>query len=331
MKSIVVNTFGIDQITIEEHEKPILKADEVLIKVQAFSLNYVDLMIAKGWFPLPVPYHLGCDAAGVVEAVGSDVISYQPGDVVATHFMREWEAGPIKESYTTLPARTLGGSFAEYIATSEKGLIKAPTHLSAEEIATLPIAGISAWEGLFNVGKLKAGDSVLLLGTGGVSIFALQFAKAAGAIVIITSGSDEKLAKAKALGADYTINYNSAPDWEEKVLEYTGGEGVDIALEVVGSTLAKTAKAVRVGGSIALIGLVGGAVAEINVVDLLQRPVKIEVVEGASKSTFREMNKAIERNLIKPVIDQVFTFADTRTAFEHASLGQHFGKVVVAV
>jgi NADPH:quinone reductase-like Zn-dependent oxidoreductase len=219
---------------------------------------------------------------------------------------------------------------SEYIAVSEKGLIKAPANLSPEEISTLPIAAISAWEGLYNVGKVKSGDTVLLLGTGGVSIFGLQFAKASGARVIITSGSDEKLDKARALGADYTINYKNDLNWHQKVLEYTNGEGVDIALDVVGAELAKTAKAVRVGGSIAVIGLVGGAIAELNIIDLLQRPVKIEIVEGASKVTFYEMNKAIEQNDIKPVIDKVFHVTNTREAFEYASAGQHFGKVVVS-
>lgn len=330
MKSIIINSFGLDQIAIEEREKPALKSHEVLVKVQSFSLNYVDLMIARGWFPLPLPYSLGCDAAGVVEAVGDEITSFKPGDVVATHFMREWEAGPIRETYTAIPARTLGGSFSEYIAVPEKGLIKAPANLGSEEISTLPIAAISAWEGLYNVGKVKSGDTVLLLGTGGVSIFGLQFAKASGARVIITSGSDEKLEKAGILGADHTINYKNDPDWHQKVLEYTNGEGVDIALDVVGAELAKTAKAVRVGGSIAVIGLVGGAIAELNIIDLLQRPIKIEIVEGASKATFHEMNKSIEQNDIRPVIDRVFHFTDTREAFEYASAGQHFGKVVVS-
>jgi NADPH:quinone reductase-like Zn-dependent oxidoreductase len=329
MKSIILNSSGLENVTVEEYTKPQFKANEVLVHIKAFSLNYVDLMLARGDFPIPYPYPLGCDAAGVVEAVGDEITLFKKGDIVSTHFMREWEAGPIKESYTTFEARTLGGAFTEYIIVTEKGIVKAPANLTFEEIASVPIAGISAWQGLFNVGNLIQGNTVLLQGTGGVSIFGLQFAKAAGASVIITSSSDEKLEKAKALGADYTINYKNNPEWQQQVLDYTNGEGVDVALEIVGTELAKTAQAVKVGGSIALIGLVGGIKAELNIIGLLQRPIKIEVVEGGSRQTFYQMNRSIEQNNIKPLIDKVFDYAQINQALAYAAAGQHFGKVVI--
>lgn len=331
MKSAIVNAFGLGNIVLEEKQVPQIKADEILVKVGALSLNYVDIMIARGDFPLPLPYTLGCDAAGIVEAIGININKFKVGDRVSTNHMQEWETGKIVEEYTRFDRRILGGSFTEYLAVPEKALVKAPANLSLEEISTLPVAALTAWQGLFHAGKLKTGDTVLLQGTGGVSIFALQFAKAAGATVIITSASNAKLARAKDLGADFTINYKENPQWHQQVLEYTGGKGVDVAVEVAGAEMDKTRQAVKVGGCIAVVGAVAGTRVDLNVLGLLQRPVTLEPIEVGSRQMFEEMNRFVESKGIKPVIDKVFAFSQLAEAFQYEAGANHFGKVVVKI
>lgn len=328
MKSVILRSYGFENIAIEETEKPHVKPNEAIVRVGAVALNYVDLFFAKGVLKRPLPYLLGSDAAGIIESTGSEIKNFKVGDVVSTHAMRNWQSGEVKEEYTYLENRSRG-TFSEYISLPENAMVKAPSNLSFEEIATLPVAGLTAWNAIYNVGKIRAGQTVLLQGTGGVSIFGLQFAKLAGAKVIITSGSNEKLEKVKSLGADIGINYKEVPDWSSRVLELTNGKGVDMALEVVGSELDKTIKTVRVGGSIALVGIVGGSRAEINVVELIGRIIKIQSVEVGSKDMFEEMNKAIELNNMKPVIGNIFTLSEITKAMFYMEKGEHFGKVVV--
>ncbi len=329
MKAVILTSPGIENIMIEEKAKQPLKANEVHVKIGAMSLNYLDLFIAKGFVPVPLSYILGCDSAGVVDAVGEEVKNLKVGDRVSTHHMPLWQKGDIQETYTKLENRIIGGAFSEYLSLAENALVKAPDSLSLEEAATLPIAAVTAWEALFNVGRIRPGHRVLLQGTGGVSMFALQFAKSVGAKVLITSSSNEKLEKAKSLGADSTVNYKEFPDWHTKVLEFTEGKGVDIALEVVGTELNKTIQCVKIGGHIAIIGLVGGVSVDLKILDLLQRPMTIKVIEVGSKDTFEEMNKAIEANHIKPVISKVFPLSEIQEAFRYMEKGVHFGKVVI--
>jgi NADPH:quinone reductase-like Zn-dependent oxidoreductase len=252
------------------------------------------------------------------------------GDRVATTFFQRWLTGPLTEE----AARSdLGGSLegvlAEYVALHEDGLVEVPPHLSDEEAATLPCAGVTAWNALVVEGRIKAGDTVLVLGTGGVSLFALQLARIAGLRVIATSGSDEKLRRALELGASEGINYRTTPDWEKRVLALTGGSGVELVIEVGGAgTLGKSLRAVRVGGTIALIGILSGS-GEVNPLPAIMRGIRIQGIFVGSRAMFEAMNHAIGLHRMRPVIDRVFRFEEAREALRHMESGAHFGKVVL--
>lgn len=331
MKSIVIkDTYRLEHITLENQEIPVIQDNEVLVKVKAMSLNQLDLLVAQGAFGNELPHTLGSDAVGVVEKTGNAVTSFKVGDRVATHFIQSWQSGLIK---ATDPLNAFGtgvkGVFSEYIALSEDALVKIPEHLSEEEASTLPIAGLTAWEALVNFGNLKAGQTILLQGTGGVSIFALQFAKALGAKVILISSSDEKLETAKALGADETINYRTNPDWQEAVIKLTNGHGVDFALEISWAGMNKTISAMKTNGKIAVVGMLGGHDVQLSALDLIQKSLTIKAVHVGSKASFEEMNKAITVNTIKPVIDRVFNISELEEAIIHFEKGKHLGKVVL--
>ncbi|MEN7550958.1 NAD(P)-dependent alcohol dehydrogenase [Rapidithrix thailandica] len=332
MKTIEIKKdFGLENISLEEKAKPQIKAHEVLVKVKAVSINQLDLMVAKGIYDETVPRVLGSDAAGVVEQVGADVQHLQIGDTVATHFIQAWQDGALKPSDAF--GKRLGvdapGVFSEYIALPESSFVKIPQNLHPEEAATLPIAGLTAWNALVTTGQLKAGQTVLLQGTGGVSIFALQFAKAMGAKVIITSSSDEKLEKCKTLGADATLNYRTHENWHEKVSELTGGEGVDLALEMSWAGINKTLQAIKLGGNISVVGLLEGVDANVSAQLMISKGATIKAVQVGSKASYIDMNKAIELNSIQPVIDRVFPLAEFQQAFQYMDQGKHFGKVVI--
>ncbi|MDR7132020.1 NADPH:quinone reductase-like Zn-dependent oxidoreductase [Algoriphagus sp. 4150] len=331
MKSIVVkNRYGLDNVTIEEQVIPTIRANEVLVKVQAVSFNQLDLMIVKGAFGTSLPHTLGSDAAGIVEEIGTAVTNFQVGDVVATHFIQDWQSGDLKsEDLASRLGTSVKEVFSEYIALPESSLVKIPKNLSPAEASTLPIAGLTAWEAIVNLGKLKAGQTVLLQGTGGVSIFALQFAKALGAKVIITSSSNDKLEMAKKLGADEVINYAEIADWQMKVLEFTEGKGVDLALEMSWADMGKTIEGMKLGGKIVVIGLLGGANANLSVFGILQKALSVLGSQVGSKSSFEVMNKAIEVNNIKPVVDKEFTINQLSEALAYFEEGKHFGKVVL--
>ncbi len=331
MNSIVVkNGYGLENIAIVDQPVPNVQSNEVLVNIRAVSLNQLDLMIAKGAFGINLPHTLGSDAAGIVKQTGSDVSLFKVGDRVSTHFIQSWQSGNLKPSdLLTRLGTSVKGVFAEYIALPESSLVKVPDNLTDEEASTLPIAGLTAWEALVNAGQLKAGQTVLLQGTGGVSVIALRFAKAFGAKVIITSGSDEKLAKAKSLGADETINYKVNPDWQNKVLELTGGKGVDLALEISWTEIGKTISAMKLGGKIIVVGLLGGENTDLSVFGIMQKSLSILGVQVGSKSSFEDMNHAIEVNNIKPVVDKVFSLTELSQALNYFEQGKHFGKVVL--
>lgn len=331
MKSVVIaKDYGLENVTIQEQPIPAIGEYDVLVKVQAVSLNQLDLMIAKGALEKPLPHTLGIDAMGIVEETGSKVTSFKAGDVVSTHYMQAWQSGALKPVYlkSRLNAEQQG-VFSEYIAVPEPYLVKTAANLTAEEAATVPLAGITAWEAVVNAGQLRAGQTVLLQGTGGVSIFALQFAKALGAKVIIISSNDEKLEKAKLLGAAEVINYSTNPAWQQKVLEITNGEGVDLALEMSWAEIGKTTEAMKLGGRIAVVGLLGGATTELSVFGVMLKSLSIIGVQAGSKASFEDMNRAIEVNNIKPVIDKVFPLVELKDALTYFDKGQHFGKVVL--
>ena len=335
MKTIELHDFGISNLKVNEQLIPVPKFGEVLVKIEAVSLNYVDLLVVKGLLNpnLELPYIPVCDGAGIVESIGANVTEFQPGDKVATTFIPNWISGKPTSQTTDYSTRqglgNVAGQLSEYKIFQVNQLIKIPGNLSLVEASTLPIAGLTAWNAL-KYGNLQAGDTVLLHGTGGVSIFALQFVKALGAKAIITSSSDEKLEKAQKLGADFTINYKTTPDWENIIHKYTDEKGVDIVVETVGgSNLQKSLNILRMGGHISVVGLLNGFETSINTLALLHQQATIKGMEVGSTNDFIVMNQAIEAYNIHPVIDKVFTLEQTQAAFEYLEDGKHFGKVVI--
>lgn len=329
--------FGISHLQIVEQPKPTPSTGEVLVKLEAVSLNYVDLLVVKGLLNpnLPLPYVPVCDGAGIVEQVGDHVSAFQVGDKVATTFIPNWLGGkptPKTVDFSSRPGLGgVSGQLVNYKVFPENQLIKYPVNLSAIEAATLPIAGLTAWNAI-RYGNLQAGDTVLLQGTGGVSIFALQFAKAHGARVIITSSSDEKLARVQQLGADFTINYKTTPNWEPIVQDFTNGEGVDLVVEAVGGeNLQKSINVLRMGGHISIMGLLDGLETRINTLSLLGKQATIKGMEVGGTRDFEAMNRAIASNNIHPVIDKTFGFDQAQAAFEYLDKGLHFGKVAIAI
>lgn len=332
MKAYEIQKFGLDGLVQVEREQPQPKAGQVLLKMRAISLNYRDVLVAKGLYNprLKFPQIPISDGVGEVVAVGEGVTRVKPGDRVCNTFFEKWVAGELTPE---LSASALGGGrdgvFAEYVALDEDGVLHVPEHLTDEEAATLPCAALTSWAALISKGNLKAGDSILALGTGGVSIFALQFAKISGARVIITSSSDEKLARAKEFGADELINYKTTPDWEKEVVKLTGGRGVDHVVEVGGAgTFAKSIKAVRRGGTISLIGVLAGG-GETNLMPILMNGLKVQGIFVGSREMFEAMNQAIALHKLRPVVDKVFSFDEALAAYELMERGGHFGKIVI--
>lgn len=323
---------GIDALTLTERPKPKPGYGQALVNIKAVSLNYRDLLVVKGSYSrnLSLPLIPCSDGVGEVIEAGDGVTRVKKGDRVAGIFMQTWISGELNESKAK---SALGGAvegvLAECVLFHEDGLVHIPEHLSYEEAATLPCAAVTAWNGLITSGGLKPGDTVLIMGTGGVSIFGLQFAKISGARVIATSSSDEKLERVKQLGASDGINYKSVPDWDKKVLEITGGKGVDHVVEVGGAgTLTKSLRAVRMGGHISLIGVLSGA-GEANPLPAVMKNIRIQGIYVGSREMFEAMNRAISIHQLHPVIDRVFSFEESREAFRYMESGAHFGKVVI--
>lgn len=323
-------------LALAERAAPQAKAGEVVVRMRAASLNYRDIMVASGQYgpPARLPLIPLSDGAGEVVEVGDGASRFKVGDRVAGAFMPGWVEGEFSpaKAASALGAGSMDGVLAELVALPESGVVRVPEHLSFEEAATLPCAAVTAWFALFVGGSLKAGETVLLQGTGGVSLFALQFAKSVGARVILTSSSDDKLARARELGADEAINYRATPDWDKRVLELTGGRGVDYVVEVGGpDTLNKSLRAVRFGGQISLMGVLTGTSGEVNTAAILGKQARIQGVYVGSVEMFEDMNRAITQNKIRPVVDRVFPFEEAREAFKYLESGQHFGKVVVGI
>jgi NADPH:quinone reductase-like Zn-dependent oxidoreductase len=326
-------TKGIDGLHLADRPTPKPGYGEVLVRVRATSLNYRDLATVKGYVQgLKVPRIPLSDGAGEVVEVGSGVTRVKRGDRVAAIFMQTWLAGPPIDTYwQSALGGAIDGMLAEYVVLHQDGLVHIPGYMTFEEAASLPCAGVTSWNGLVTAGHLKSGDTVLVMGTGGVSIFALQFARMHGARVIATSSSDAKLERLKALGASDVINYKTTPQWEARVLELTNGRGVDHVVEIGGAgTLAKSLKAVCTGGRISLIGILGGNT-DVNPMPVLFKSVDLKGIAVGSREMFEEMNRAMEINGVRPVIDRTFPFEQAREAYRYLESGAHFGKVCIAV
>ena len=308
---------------------------QVLIRIRAVSLNYRDHMVVIGQYmggavsrdTIPLS-----DGAGEVVAVGPGVTRFKVGDRVAGTFFQVWVDGP-RTKFAPALGVPLDGTLAEYIALNEDGVVAIPPGLSYEEAATLPCAGVTAWSALMVLGRaVKPGDTVLCLGTGGVSVLAMQFAKAAGANVIITSSSDSKLERARQFGAAFGINYKTHPEWDKEVLRLTNGRGVDHVVEVGGvGTLARSYQSIGFGGKIALIGFLGGMTGQQEPYALMMKGGSLHGVGVGSTAMFEEMNRAIAVNGIKPVVDKVFAFDEAAEAFQQFAAGNFFGKVVITI
>jgi NADPH:quinone reductase-like Zn-dependent oxidoreductase len=326
---------GIDALVLAERPDPKPAYRQVLVKVKACSLNFRDLGIVRGSYRMPVRENLVplSDGAGEVIEVGPGVTRVKVGDRVAGCFFQRWVGGePPADVHTSALGGGTDGMLAQYVVLEEEGTVRIPEHLSLEEGATLPCAGVTVWHAMMEHARLLAGQTVLLQGTGGVSIFGLQLARAMGIQAIITSSSDDKLARAKALGANHGINYKATPDWEKAALEYTGGRGVDHVVEVGGAaTFARSFGALRVGGKITMIGGLSGPATEINPGLIFSRRANVQGISVGSTQMFEAMNRAISANGLKPVIDKVFPFEAAQDAYRHMASGAHFGKIVIRV
>lgn len=332
MKAVELqNSFGLDRLTVVDRPDPQPAAGQVLLKLKAASLNYRDLMIVQGSYApqQPLPLIPLSDGVGEVVAIGAGVSRVKVGDRVASLFFQKWLSGrPTKTALRSTLGSPTDGVLSELIVLPEDGVISVPAHLSDEAAATLPCAAVTAWNALISGGGLKAGDTVLLQGTGGVSLFALQFATLTGAQVIILSSSDEKLERSRRMGAAHGINYKTTPDWEEEVYRLTNGEGVDHVVEVGGAgTLAKSLRSTKMGGRVSSIGVLTGTELNTSLLAIVTRSIRLQGIYVGSREMFEAMNRAIALHKLQPVVDRVFSFREAREALQYLESGAHFGKI----
>lgn len=320
---------GLDKIVIEDRAQPVAGPGQLLVRVRASSLNFHDFAVVAGMLPTADGRIPMSDGAGDVVAVGEGVTAFKPGDQVVSTFFPNWPAGgPALERLLGVPGDHADGYAAEFVAMPASAFTRLPKGWTLTEGATLPCAALTAWRALMVEARIKPGDVVLTQGTGGVSIFAVQLAKAAGATVISTSSSAEKLARLKDLGADHLINYKETPDWGAAVAALTGGRGVDVVVEIGGpGTMNQSLAAVRIGGHISLIGVLTGFSGEVATAVAMSKNVAIKGVTVGSRQDQEEMIAAIEANGIKPVIDSVFPLEKIAEAFAHQVSQRHFGKI----
>jgi NADPH:quinone reductase-like Zn-dependent oxidoreductase len=334
MRALEANEFSIDSLKLVQRPVPKPRRGEILVRIKAASLNYRDLAILtqKYMSALQLPYVPASDCGGEVVEIGEEVTRFKVGDRVMPLYTQGWHDGyPTPEQRTK---RTLGaplsGVLQDYVVVPAEDAVSIPSNLSDGEAATLPIAALTAWSTL-QEGGIKAGDTVLVQGTGGVALFALQFAKIMGARVIALSSSDEKLGRAKQLGADIGINYRTTPDWGVAVKEATSGRGVDIIVETAGATMEKSLAAVAFGGFIGIVGFVAGMKAEIPLRSIIGPMIRIQGIAVGSRTRFEAMNRAIALHKLKPVVDSTFPLEKAADAFRHLEQGKHFGKIVIAL
>ncbi|RRA48783.1 NAD(P)-dependent alcohol dehydrogenase [Acidipila sp. EB88] len=333
MKLWTIPAFGIDQLALGEGAIPAPAANQVVVEVHAVSLNYRDLMTVTGKYnpKLKLPRIPLSDGAGVVHAVGDAVRGFKVGDRVAGIFMQNWQDGaPSNEKYRGALGGDIDGMAAQYVTLHQDGVVLIPDGLSFAEAATLPCAGVTAWSALQKAGGIAPGSTVLIQGTGGVSIAALQLAKAMGARVLGTSSSDEKLERARALGLDAGFNYKSGGSWADWAVEQTDGRGVDLVIEVGGSgTFLESLKACAVGGAMAQIGVLTESAEPVDVRVILRKQLRVQGIYVGSRTDFEALNRALIATGIKPVIDKEFALEELPEAFRQMEAGSHFGKLVV--
>ncbi|SDY41559.1 NADPH:quinone reductase [Lysobacter sp. yr284] len=326
---------GIDSLALAEEAPAPLGAGQVRLRVRAVSLNFRDLMVADGRYPAggERPVIPASDAVAEVIELGPGATRWALGDRVATSFFPHWHAGAASAHATRAPfGADADGVLAEQIVVSEDSVFAVPAHLDDAQAATLTCAGVTAWNALFVEARLRPGQNVLLLGTGGVSIWGLQLAKAAGLRAIVTSSSDAKLERARALGADATINYRTHPEWQEQALRLTGGNGVDAVLEVGGAgTLARSLRAAAMNGTIAIIGGVSGFAGEFDPFALIMGAKRLSGIFVGSRGMGEDLARFVDVNKIVPVVDRTFAFAQAQEAYRYLESGSHFGKVAIQV
>ena len=333
MQAWQISSFGVDSLEFVERPAPQPGPGEVLVRVHAISFNYRDLLMVKGLYnpKMSLPRIPCSDGSGEVTAVGEGVTAWKPGDSVAGIFMQNWLDGQLT------PAKAKGalggdidGMMARFVVLKQTGLVRLPSHLSYEEGATLPCAAVTAWNAL-SAGDLKPGSTVLIQGTGGVAIFALQFARLRGARVLGISGSYEKLERARSLGLDAGHNYRDDPDWDRWALQETGGEGVDLVVEVGGvGTLPRSLRAIRMGGAVAQVGVLSSLAEPLPIHSILHKQVRIQGIYVGSRKDFEDMNKAITLTAMRPV-GEVFPWSQAREALARMEEASHFGKLVLTV
>ena len=334
MKSYHANSgAGLDGLTLKTHEEPKPALREVLVRVRANSLNFRELSVLRGTYPLPVKPDvvMGADGAGEVVALGEGVTRLKKGDRVAAAMFPRWMEGPFTLENAPQLGGSLDGMMTEFVALSEDAFVRLPEHLSFEEGATLPCAAVTAWNALTGSRRLQAGDTLLTLGSGGVSVFALQLGKMLGARVICTTSSDEKARRLKSLGADAVINYRTTPDWDVAVRELTGGRGVDQVVDIGGGTLEKSIKSVGGEGEVEYIGQLDRKNLTLDLNLLFRSISKLRVVAAGNKAQFFAMNRAVFVAGLKPVIDRVFSFEELPAAFSYYESSKPLGKVVITL
>ncbi|EMY68344.1 zinc-dependent alcohol dehydrogenase family protein [Leptospira vanthielii] len=336
MKQAQILRFGLDHLKIIDVPEPTSPGPtEVLVRLRAASLNYRDSLVVEGKYnpKFPLPLVPCSDGAGEVIGIGSQVTEWAVGDRVLLTFAPKWIA---RDATHAEMRHTIGGplpgTLRELALVPETGLVRIPSHLSYEEAATLPCAALTAWSGLFQFSNLKPGEFVVVQGTGGVSIFALQFAKFVGAKVILTSSSGEKLEQGKELGADYLVNYKETPEWGKEVRRITKKVGADHIIEVGGAgTLEQSIAACRPFGVIHLIGILAGKSGELNLLPAVMNNLKIQGLVVGGRKAFIEMNQAIETSGLRPVVDKVFSLEESADAIRYLRSGSHFGKIVIRI
>lgn len=320
---------GFETVELNSHETEAPGSNEIKVRLHANSLNYHDYAVVKGlWAPKEKRIPMA-DGAGEVIEVGDNVSDFAVGDNVVSTFFPTWINGePIVDGFSTVPGDGIDGYAREYVTASTNSFTKSPAGWTHVEASTLPTAALTAWRALMCFNPLKPGETVLLQGTGGVSIFALQFAKLAGAKVIISSSSEQKIERLKEMGADHTINYRTEPNWDEIAMDITDGKGVDHIVEIGGAeTLDKSLNAIKIGGQISLIGILSGITSEVDIVKAFIKQARLQGVLVGSRTQQQDMVRAIDVNQMKPVVDKVFALEKIVDAFQYQETNRHFGKI----